>query len=112
MTKVLKETKKKYFDTRTKDGKPVVNPQNYAFHDINKGEFANEQRSTFFDEAFGEILYDYFTKWLETSADQHEQREHLYCAAMGLGSVKQKLREYETLGKNTALLEKQKNEED
>ena len=112
MSKILEKTKDKYFDTRMKDGRPLVDPANYTFKDIQNGEFSSEIKNDFFDEVWGDIIYDYFTAWLNTTSDEVGQREFLYSAAMSLGSVKSKLINYEMKGKNVAFQNKEKENDD
>ena len=92
--------KEKHFDTRTKNGKPLVNPENYQFKDITNGAFSSRERDEFFNEVYGDILYDYFVAWVSTSAEDTKQREFLYSACMSLGSIKAKMVAYETKAEN------------
>ena len=71
-----------------------------------RSEFANQQREGFFNEAYSDILSDIFVKWLGTAHHEKETREYLYATAMALGSVKEKLIQIETFGKNIPYIEK------
>ena len=70
-----------------------------------RGEFANREREAFFNGAYGEILSDLFVKWLQTQHHERETREYLYATAMALGSVKEKLIQIETFGRNVPMIE-------
>lgn len=69
-----------------------------------KGEHAQKERAEFFDEAYGEILFDLFLSWAQSNPDNINEREHLYRTALALGSVKEKLVGYELYGKNLPYL--------
>lgn len=68
-------------------------------------EFSSRQREEFFEDAYGELLVEYFINWLKTEPHENKTREFIYNSALALGDVKQKLINYETLGKNVAHLE-------
>ena len=70
-----------------------------------RAEFASRQRSEFFDEAYGELLVEYFINWLKTDPHETKTREFIYNSALALGDVKQRLINYETFGKNVPHLE-------
>ena len=64
-----------------------------------KGHFAAKERDEFFDEVYGEVLIDFFVEWLKTEPHETKSREFLYSSAMALGSVKQKMTDFEMYGK-------------
>jgi len=68
-------------------------------------EFASRERNEFFDDAYGELLVTYFMHWLKTEPHETKTREFIYNSALALGDVRQKLVEYETLGKNIKYME-------
>lgn len=72
-----------------------------------RAQFSTHEREFFFNDAYAEILSDYFVAWLKTPADDISTREHLYHCAMALGSVKQKLIAIETKGNNIPFLQQQ-----
>lgn len=75
-----------------------------------RGKFASQINNEFFDNAYGEIIVDLFVAWSDTAPWDKDTREYLYTTAMALGSVKEKLIEIETYGKNAVLPEETKNE--
>lgn len=91
--------------------KPVYThnkPRRSEKHMVNifayKGAHAATERAEFFDEAYGEILFDLFIAWTNTDPSNEKEREHLYRTVLALGSVKEKLIGYETYGKNLPYL--------
>ena len=70
-----------------------------------KATFASEERDKFFDDAYGELLVTYFMHWLKTDPHETKTREFIYNSALALGDVRQKLVEYEMLGKNVQFME-------
>ena len=71
-----------------------------------KAEFSSRERETFFDEAYGELLVEYYIQWLSTDPHEIKTREFIYNSALALGDVKQKLIGYETYGRNVPHLGK------
>ena len=65
-----------------------------------RAEFSSREREGFFEEAYGELLVEYFINWLKTDPHEHKTREFIYNSALALGDVKQKLIGYETYGRN------------
>lgn len=80
-------------------------PDIVAREALNRAEFSSREREQFFEEAYGEILVDYFIKWLSTDPHEQKTREFIYNSALGLGDVKQRLINYEMYGKNVPHLE-------
>lgn len=70
-----------------------------------RAEFASRERDLFFDEAYGELLVEYFINWLSTDPHETKTREFIYNSALALGDVKQKLIGYEVYGKNVPHME-------
>ena len=70
-----------------------------------KANFAKRERDNFFDETFGEIMVDYYSEWLSTAPHETKKREFIYSCALSIGDVKQRLVNYETLGKNIPIME-------
>jgi len=80
-------------------------PDMIAREALIRAEFSSRQREEFFEDAYGELLVEYFINWLKTEPHENKTREFIYNSALALGDVKQKLINYETLGKNVAHLE-------
>ena len=70
-----------------------------------RAEFSSRERENFFEEAYGELLVEYFIKWLQTDPHEQKTREFIYNSALALGDVKQRLINYEVYGKNVPHLE-------
>lgn len=70
-----------------------------------RAEFSSRQRDEFFNDAYGEILVEYFINWLKTDPHETKTREFIYNSALALGDVKQKLINYETYGRNVPHME-------
>ena len=82
-----------------------VHPDVIAKEALVKAEFSSRERETFFEEAYGEILVDYFINWLKTEPHETKTREFLYNSALALGDVKSRMIAYETYGRNIPHLE-------
>ena len=87
------------------EGKKML-PINEGQVALARATFANIEKETFFNGAYADILADLFTQWLRTQHHEKETREFLYATAMALGSVKEKLIQIETFGKNVPEMEK------
>ena len=70
-----------------------------------RAEFSSREREHFFEEAYGELLVEYFIKWLQTDPHEQKTREFIYNSALALGDVKQRLINYEVYGRNVPHLE-------
>ena len=70
-----------------------------------RAEFSSREREEFFNEAYGELLVDYFINWLKTEPHETKTREFIYNSALALGDVKGRLMQYEMYGKNVPHLE-------
>ena len=92
------------------DGESKVNPFRDAQFALTKAAFAKQDREQFFSDAYGDILTDLFTQWLLTEPHCTKEREYLYHVAMAMGSVKERLVQIETFGKNAAYINKSKEE--
>ena len=101
-----------FFTPSLVDGKPRKSDKHYRNIFTYKGEMASKEREIFFNEAYGEILFDLFLQWVKSPVGEAEEREHLYRQALALGSVKEKLIGYEMFGKNAALLQVEDDEEE
>ena len=75
-----------------------------------RAEFASRERDLFFDEAYGELLVEYFINWLSTDPHEYKTREFIYNSALALGDVKQKLIGYEVYGRNVPHLSEDNDE--
>ena len=75
-----------------------------------RASFSTRERETFFNEAYGELLVDYFINWISTDPHEVKTREFIYNSALALGDVKQRLINYEVYGKNVPYLEDEDNE--
>ncbi len=82
-----------------------IHPDLQAKEALLKATFASQQREEFFNEAYGDILTQYFTSWLSTDPHEVKTREFIYNSALSLGDVKQKLINFETYGKNIPYIE-------
>lgn len=65
-----------------------------------RAEFSSRERENFFEDAYGELLVEYFINWLKTDPHEQKTREFIYNSALALGDVKQKLIGYEVYGRN------------
>lgn len=74
--------------------------------------FASQQRDQFFDEAYGDILVDYFMAFLKTEPHETKAREFIYSCVLALGDVRKRLVGFETFGKNLTYMEDKRNEDD
>ena len=70
-----------------------------------RAEFSTREREEFFDNAYGELLVEYFINWLKTDPHETKTREFIYNSALALGDVKARLIQYETYGKNIPIME-------
>ena len=77
-----------------------VHPDIQASQALVNSEFAARERETFFNDAYGDVLTDLFIEWLKTEPHENKSREFLYSTAMALGSVKERLIQIETYGRN------------
>ena len=82
-----------------------IHPDIIAKEALVKAEFSSREREMFFEEAYGELLVEYFINWLQTEPHENKTREFIYNSALSLGDVKQKLINYETYGKNVPVME-------
>ena len=89
----------KYRQTAEKKLKGI-HPDLLAKEALVRAEFSSRQRNEFFDEAYGELLVEYFINWLKTDPHETKTREFIYNSALALGDVKSRLIQYETYGKN------------
>ena len=87
-----------------------LHPDLQAKEALVRAEFSSRQREEFFDEAYGELLVEYFINWLKTDPHEVKTREFIYNSALALGDVKQKLINYETYGKNVPHLNEDNDE--
>lgn len=89
----------------------VVEPFRDAQLSLTRGQFAAKEREEFFTEAFTDILTELFTAWIKTEPHCMKEREFLYHTALALGSVKEKLLQLETLGRNAKFIQTPQEEE-
>jgi|TARA_R110001592_G_scaffold234191_2_gene491835 hypothetical protein len=82
-----------------------THPDLIAKEALVRAQFSSQQRESFFNEAYGELLVQYFTAWLGTDPHEVKTREFIYNSALSLGDVKQKLINFETYGKNVPYIE-------
>ena len=95
----------KYRKTAEKKLTDKIHPDVLAQQALQNARFASQEREYFFDYAYGEILVEYFIQWLKTEPHETKTREFIYNSALSLGDVKQKLMNYEMLGKNIQTME-------
>jgi len=82
-----------------------LHPDLLAKEALVRAEFSTREREQFFEDAYGELLVDYFISFLKTEPHENKKREFIYASCLGLGDVKGKLIQYETYGKNIPHLE-------
>jgi hypothetical protein len=104
MDKYRKTAEKKLGNNKSY-GNHKIHPEELARQAHAQGHFASKERSEFFDEVYGEVLIDYFIEWLKTDPHETKSREFLYSSAEALGSVKEKMINVETYGKNIPHME-------
>tara|TARA_R110000851_G_scaffold6659_2_gene26649 strand:- start:291 stop:641 length:351 start_codon:yes stop_codon:yes gene_type:complete len=97
----LRET---FFLPLFSNGKPKRDEQGMQNVFAYKGEMASKERDLFFDEAYGEIVFDLFIAWVQSPTTDVKEREHLYRQVLAIGSIKEKLVNYETYGRNIPFL--------
>ena len=107
-----RQTAEKRLGNNKSYGNHKIHPEELARRAHVKGLFASKERTEFFDEAYGEVLVDYFVEWLQTDPHETKSREFLYAAAMALGSVKEKMMGFEMYGKNIPHLMEDNDEKD
>ena len=95
----------KYRKTAEKKLTNKVHPDLLAKEALIRAEFSSREREMFFDNAYGELLVEYFINWLKTDPHETKTREFIYNSALALGDVKNRLIQYETYGKNIPHLE-------
>jgi len=95
-----RESAEKRLGNKKSYGNHKIHPEELARMAHVKGHFAAKERDEFFDEVYGEVLVDYFVEWLKTDPHETKTREFLYSSAMALGSVKEKMTNFEMYGKN------------
>ena len=93
-------------------GRRKISEEKYKGIFQQKGQMSNLERNKFFDEAYGEILFDLFVAWTQTDSKDVSEREHIYRTTLSLGSLREKLISYETFAKNIPYLYEDKEEED
>ena len=81
-------------------GNHKIHPEELARRAHVKGHFATKEREEFYEEVYGEVLVDFFLEWLKTEPHETKSREFLYSSAMALGSVKERMINFEMYGKN------------
>lgn len=91
-------------------GNHKIHPEELARRAHVQGHFAAKEREEFFDEVYGEVLVDFFIEWLKTEPHETKSREFLYASAMALGSVKERMINFEMYGKNIPHLQEDPNE--
>jgi len=82
-----------------------IHPDLKAKEALVRAEFSSRERENFFNEAYGELLVEYFINWLKTEPHENKTREFIYNSALALGDVKSRLISYETYGRNVPHLE-------
>ena len=89
-----------------------IHPDLLAKEALVKAQFSSQVKEEFFNEAFGELMVDYYVKFMETDPHEHKSREFIYSCVLALGDVKNRLTQYETYGKNVPVMEDNQNETD
>ena len=93
-------------------GNHKIHPEELARRAHVTGHFAAKERDEFFDEVYGEVLVDFFIEWLKTEPHETKSREFLYSSALALGSVKERMINFEMYGKNIPHMMEDNNETD
>ena len=91
-------------------GNHKIHPEELARRAHVKGHFAAKERDEFFDEVYGEVLVDFFIELLKTEPHETKSREFLYSSALALGSVKERMINFEMYGKNIPHMMEDNNE--
>ena len=86
-------------------------PDIIAKEALNKAEFSSREREFFFNEAFGELMVEYYLQWLKTEPHETKAREFIYNSVLAMGDVKSRLISYETFGKNVPYMDTEDNDE-
>ena len=82
-----------------------IHPDLKAKEALVRASFASQQKEEFFNEAFGEIMVDYFMAFIKTEPHETKTREFIYNSILALGDVKKRLTNYEMYGKNIPVME-------
>ena len=82
-----------------------IHPDLKAKEALVRAEFSSRMKEDFFNEAFGELMTDYYLKFMSTEPHEHKSREFIYSCVLALGDVKQRLANYETYGANVPIME-------
>jgi hypothetical protein len=90
----------------------TVEPFRDAQVALARASFVKQDRELFFNEAYSDMLVQYFYKWLTSEPHCVKEREYLYHCALALGSVKQQLVSYETYGNNAAFFNKKQDDQE
>lgn len=104
-----RQTAEKRLGNTKSYGHHKIHPEELARQAHSKGAFSSQERESFFDEVYGEVLVDYFLEWLKTESHETKTREFLYSSAMALGSVKAKMIGFEMYGRNVPIMEEDNN---
>lgn len=107
-----KDVAERRLGNKKSHGQHKTHPEILAQQAHTRGQFASRVLDEFFTEAYGEVLVDLFEQWLQTEPHETKTREFLYSTAMGLGSVRHKLMQMETLGRNVPVLNEMEKEND
>lgn len=97
MDKYRKAAEKRLDPTKT-------HPDLLAKEALVNSEFSSREREAFFENAYGEILVEYFVQWLKTEPHETKTREFIYNSALALGDVKAKMVRYEMYGRNVSFM--------
>ena len=81
-----------------------AHPDVVAKEALVNAEFASREREMFFENAYGEILVEYFVQWLKTEPHETKTREFIFNSALALGDVKAKMIRYEMYGRNVSFM--------
>ena len=110
MEKYTKGLKDKLKPKREIDGTEKVEPFRDAQSFLQKASFAEQLKEEFFNEAFQDIMIDYFEVWIRTEPHAVKEREFLYHSLLALGDVKNRLISYEMRGKNAKYIQQKAQE--
>ena len=82
-----------------------IHPDLKAKEALVRAEFSSRMKEEFFNDAFGELMTDYYLKFMSTEPHEHKSREFIYSCVLALDDVKQRLTQYETYGANVPIME-------
>jgi hypothetical protein len=108
MEKYTKSVRKAFTRNTDSEGKPIIEPFRDAQEWLQKSRFADQAKEEFFTDVYSDIIVDLFVLWLKSPPHAQKEREYYYHSALALGSVKEKLIQYQHRGRNAEFMAIQK----